>query len=283
MKDRNKTWFAILIVFLALLLIGFIESIVFAKSEEIKIEINKSLKYRDGIVLLWEEPKGVLQVFGNEKLKEQKFLLGSIMKLFTAQAALEQGINPSYQCQGHVQLGKKIDYCWTAKGHGHLDLAQALAKSCNLYFSRLGELLGWEAMLKVTAEYDIIPPKQRHRLRDFAIGESPEFRLSPLKVSQFWRQYLKKLPQRKFQAVFQGLQRTASEGTASGLKIQKASMLAKTGTADSLLTAYPTHGWLVGAFPAEKPRYAFVIFLKNAHGYGAPVALANRILALLNN
>ncbi len=54
-------------------------------------------------------------------------------------------------------------------------------------------------------------------------------------------------------------------------------IIAKTGTADSLGSAFKTHGWFIGAYPAENPRFALVIFMKNAHGYGAPTALARKV------
>jgi cell division protein FtsI/penicillin-binding protein 2 len=53
--------------------------------------------------------------------------------------------------------------------------------------------------------------------------------------------------------------------------------LAKTGTAEAIGEPYKTHGWFLGAFPQEQPRWAVMIFMKNAHGYMEPAALAGEI------
>ncbi len=61
----------------------------------------------------------------------------SVFKLVVAVAGLTEGIiTPSsrYDCK---------DGCWLASGHGPIDLRRALAVSCNTYFERVGERLGF--------------------------------------------------------------------------------------------------------------------------------------------
>jgi len=65
---------------------------------------------------------------------------GSTYKLVLAAAALENDIiRPDYStfCKGYVSLGARIFRCWKASGHGKVDLYDAIAHSCNVYFYRL--------------------------------------------------------------------------------------------------------------------------------------------------
>lgn len=72
---------------------------------------------------------------------------GSTWKLATAIVGLEQGvINPSSRmpvaCSGGMSYAGRYSRCWRAEGHGSLDLARAIANSCNVYFYQLGIRLG---------------------------------------------------------------------------------------------------------------------------------------------
>jgi peptidoglycan glycosyltransferase len=71
--------------------------------------------------------------------------LGSIFKVVTAAASLESGtvsVDTEYTCSGEIAIGDRQLRCWKAGGHGTLNLADALAQSCNVYFAQLGEDLG---------------------------------------------------------------------------------------------------------------------------------------------
>ncbi|MBP9866247.1 MAG: penicillin-binding protein 2 [Candidatus Omnitrophica bacterium] len=72
---------------------------------------------------------------------------GSIFKLVTAIAALETGkITPNTRlnCTGGVKLGSRVFHCWNHEGHGKLNLYEAIERSCNSYFYRLGSRLSPE-------------------------------------------------------------------------------------------------------------------------------------------
>jgi len=64
--------------------------------------------------------------------------IGSTFKCFIAAAALEQGISPrfTFTCTGELEVSGHIFRC-REKIHGEVDMAQALAQSCNLYFIHL--------------------------------------------------------------------------------------------------------------------------------------------------
>ena len=71
---------------------------------------------------------------------------GSTYKLLTAGAALESKIvdrNTTFSpCHGGFLFGNRVFKCWQPKGHGRLDLIQAIAQSCDVYFYQLSLKLG---------------------------------------------------------------------------------------------------------------------------------------------
>ena len=291
MSERKKSLIALLIITLALLLIGILEAWLRGATppgppQAIAQAVQAGLKYRDGVVLLWQVDGNSHWVLGNGQLLEKKFLPGSLMKLITAEAALRQGVDQHYRCEGHQDWPEGRQDCWIPKGHGNLDLPKALALSCNLYFSKLGDRLGWDPLLAVLAEYQLTPnptlSRNAESLRKFAIGEAEEFSVTPKTVARFWQQYLKQIEQPKFQAIREGLSRAATEGTAKAAAGLGLPLLAKTGTAEAVGESYKTHGWFLGAYPADHPQWAVMIFLKNAHGYMEPAHLAGEIFQELS-
>lgn len=76
---------------------------------------------------------------------------GSTYKLIAAIAALQEGlITPEWTayCPGYFRLGRKTISCWNAKGHGKIDLKNAIKGSCNVYFYQLGLKIGIESWAK---------------------------------------------------------------------------------------------------------------------------------------
>jgi len=62
---------------------------------------------------------------------------GSTLKIITAIDLLERGlIDPreKIECTGVYQLGDREFRCWKPEGHGLVNLREALAQSCNIYF-----------------------------------------------------------------------------------------------------------------------------------------------------
>lgn len=86
------------------------------------------------------------------KTVEGLFPPGSTFKIIVALAALESGaITPdeSVYCPGYWDYGDRRYHCWEQKGHGHVNLAEALAHSCDIYFYRLALKIGIDAIRKM--------------------------------------------------------------------------------------------------------------------------------------
>ena len=73
---------------------------------------------------------------------------GSTYKLILATAALETAIinqEQEYECSGSMRLGRRTFDCWKEEGHGRVNLIEALAQSCNVYFYNLSLEVGLDA------------------------------------------------------------------------------------------------------------------------------------------
>ncbi|MGH7675652.1 MAG: penicillin-binding protein 2 [Gemmatimonadales bacterium] len=78
---------------------------------------------------------------------------GSVWKLAIAAMALRRGIVNSRShmpipCRGGMAYGNRFFRCWRAEGHGSLDLVEAIAHSCDVYFYQLGLKLTLNSLLE---------------------------------------------------------------------------------------------------------------------------------------
>jgi penicillin-binding protein 2 len=86
---------------------------------------------------------------------------GSTYKAVVAAAALE---TPGFDaekttfCPGYFRLGTHVYRCWKRKGHGAVDLAKALLRSCDVYFYRLGLELGIDRIAAVARRLGLGEP-----------------------------------------------------------------------------------------------------------------------------
>ncbi len=73
---------------------------------------------------------------------------GSIAKIIAAGAALESGLihkeTRFAPCPGYYTFGKRTFKCWKPEGHGQLNLIEAIAQSCDVYFYQVGLRTGIE-------------------------------------------------------------------------------------------------------------------------------------------
>ncbi|MFZ9520384.1 MAG: penicillin-binding protein 2 [Silvanigrellaceae bacterium] len=76
---------------------------------------------------------------------------GSVFKIITALAALEEGVTSpqrTYSCNGVFSLGNGKWRCWKKTGHGVVNLRKSLEQSCDVYFYQVGNLLGVDRIAK---------------------------------------------------------------------------------------------------------------------------------------
>ena len=80
---------------------------------------------------------------------------GSTFKPFEAMAALEAGVindKTDFTCHGGQIFYGRFFHCHLARGHGAVDLTEALAKSCEVFFYNVGNKLGIDGIAKFATE-----------------------------------------------------------------------------------------------------------------------------------
>jgi penicillin-binding protein 2 len=86
---------------------------------------------------------------------------GSTFKVIMAAAALEKKvITPStrFSCSGGLPFGNHVFHCWKKGGHGSVDLRQAIAQSCDVYFYQVGQRLGINAIAEYARRFGLGAP-----------------------------------------------------------------------------------------------------------------------------
>ena len=76
---------------------------------------------------------------------------GSVFKIITAAAALEEGaasVNDRFTCTGSYRVGDRNIHCWKTSGHGSESFADGIKNSCNPVFMAVGARLGGNLFYK---------------------------------------------------------------------------------------------------------------------------------------
>ncbi len=84
---------------------------------------------------------------------------GSVFKVVVTMAGLETGKihpNTSFVCPGYYQIGGQQFHC--SHAHGLQDLTQAIARSCNVYFFHVAEILGADILGKYARIFGLGSP-----------------------------------------------------------------------------------------------------------------------------
>ncbi len=93
-----------------------------------------------------------------DKTIQDHYSPGSTFKIFTAIAGLEKGVideNTTFHCSGNMRLGNRIYHCWRKKGHGSVNVVNAIIQSCDVFFYRLSQKLGMDAIAKYATEFGL--------------------------------------------------------------------------------------------------------------------------------
>lgn len=80
---------------------------------------------------------------------------GSIFKIITILAALEVGINPQDKiiCSGGPMLGGNSFRCARSRGHGPLNMIDAIKYSCNIYIYEIARQIGADKIIEVAKKF----------------------------------------------------------------------------------------------------------------------------------
>lgn len=85
------------------------------------------------------------------KVVDGQYPPGSTYKIVPALAALEEKIitpDETIHCPGYFKLGKRKYRCWKKKGHGSMNVYDALVQSCDVFFYTVGHRLGIDTLAR---------------------------------------------------------------------------------------------------------------------------------------
>ena len=123
------------------------------------------------------------------KVAQGAYPPGSTFKIVTAWAALADGqidTDTTVSCPGYLDFGGRKFHCWKSGGHGKVDLARALAESCDVFFYDVAQKVGIE---KISEMGKTMGLGQRHDLPMSAITEGilPTKEWKQARFNQDWR------------------------------------------------------------------------------------------------
>ena len=123
------------------------------------------------------------------KVAQGAYPPGSTFKIVTALAALADGqidTDTTVSCPGYLDFGGRKFHCWKSGGHGKVDLARALAESCDVFFYDVAQKVGIE---KISEMGKTMGLGQRHDLPMSAITEGilPTKEWKQARFKQDWR------------------------------------------------------------------------------------------------
>lgn len=127
----------------------------------------------------------------NNRIFRSLYSPGSVFKVFLAYAALETGVispNERINCTGCTILGTDKFHCWNRSGHGSVDMYQAIACSCDVYFHEVAKRLGIDNIAKYSRMFGF----GEHVCLDVAnesTGLVPDKQWKKRRYNSEWKEY----------------------------------------------------------------------------------------------
>ncbi|MGU8121717.1 stage V sporulation protein D [Clostridium perfringens] len=110
---------------------------------------NPNNPYEGSEAFKGKDESAKLQNMWRNTIVSDAFELGSIFKIITSIAAIEENIagkDEVYYCDGSLNVAGKNIKCWKPGGHGVQNFNQTLENSCNVAFMEMGAKLGAEKL-----------------------------------------------------------------------------------------------------------------------------------------
>jgi len=204
--------------------------------------------------------------------------MDSLVKPFTALAYAQHHDYhyPTYVCHGTA------GGCWRPRSHGRLDIASALAFSCNSYFRELAARVNAGDLQRLAAQLSLDPPEST-LAGPSLMGIGNEWLISPQHIAQAYLELARRREEPGVREILVGLADSAEWGTGSGVgrALPRTSALVKTGTAVCRHPhRAPGDGFVVALSPADSPEFLLLVRVHGVPG-AAAAQTAGRMLARL--
>ena len=205
------------------------------------------------IQLLLEGPDAAVSAWTNPA---EPVPPGSLLKPF---AALAYSASHGFQYPAAVCSGEG---CWLPAGHGALEIEDAIAYSCNVYFRALAREIHSASMAQTAVRFGLPAPLAGAGADSFW-GLGSEWAVPPKRLLYAYGELHRRRADPGVSRVLEGLRRAAAHGTASGVG---APALAKTGTGPCRHRGSNGDGYACALYPADKPRYTMLLQLHGRTG-----------------
>ena len=300
---------------LALLLAASASASDLWAAESLQTFVNHLMPGKAGAVIV-SDPRtgGILALWNPQTAFKEAYTPGSTAKLVVSAAALEEGIiSPSERimCRRVPRLLGESFHCSHPPVDHPFDLAEALANSCNYFFSELSMRLsssvlahwygvfGFGVAGEDSAPGEVLIPDKPRGKALAALGEQgvtatpAQVLLAYSAIAADGQVFSLIMPgQRKapsldrvvplqgntFAVLEEGLTGCVGEGSCHAATVPGVNVAGKTGTSPAPDGSHVTHAWFVGYAPVEAPEVALVIFLKRGTGVANAAPLAGQIL-----
>ncbi|MCP5382505.1 MAG: penicillin-binding protein 2 [Kordiimonadaceae bacterium] len=106
----------------------------------------------------WDSLRGDIRKPLINKAVSGQYSPGSTFKTVVALAALEAGIiteEDTKFCNYQYRIGNRIAHCWKKGGHGRINIVQALAQSCDVFFYDLAIEVGIDRIHEMSARFGL--------------------------------------------------------------------------------------------------------------------------------
>jgi penicillin-binding protein 2 len=269
---------------------------------------ERALGRARGAVVAMDPRTGRVQALVNPvEAMQRAYQPCSVFKIVVAIAGLSEGVitpETTFRCTRGCSM-------WT--GHGPISLRRALAVSCNVYFQRVGEQLGYEKIrryahllglgepsgINLTGETagcvpasvrpDAVGHLSSHAtgiatsavqlavLISAAINGGVVLQPTLSDASDFVPHERWRLPAgTKFDGLADGFLAAVNEGSASAAFDPQVAVAGKTGTCSAL-------GWFASYAPADHPELVVVVFLRRGSGHRASAVAGQIFRELFGN
>jgi len=278
------------IVSLFLLLTLGSSAVTQENASSLQAEINRLMANKTGAVAVLDVASGKILAQWHLNVAAKRLELpGSTVKPFVLMELLGKGkINPEQHlmCRRPLYVGGKRMDCSHPAGITSLDAPDAIAYSCNTYFSTVATRIDPAELAEMYKHIGFTSPT--HLAADEAVGkitqatDQPQLQLqalgewgiqvTPLELLAAYhslaRQKLKGENLGSAAPVFDGLERAVKYGVAHAAQPTGTTAAGKTGTAAGAKTPV-THGFFVGYAPADKPEIVLLVYLEHGRGLDA--------------
>jgi len=272
------------------------------RSSALSAELRAAFGGQHGAaVVLRVRDAQVLAAYNPAVLARRVATPGSSIKPFTLHFLLQRNLlkrSERIACRRVLTVGGVRLNCSHAEGMGAFNAEEALAFSCNSYFTEAakrlapGELerylrgLGFDrptGLMASEAEGRITTAESIERRQLLAIGAAG-IEITPLELAMAYTQIARwqNSPTEAQRAVLDGLAEATDYGLAQRAQTQSLKIAGKTGTAANPGSA-STHGWFAGFAPADKPQIVVVVYVERGRGSAEAATIAHRIFESWEN